>query len=228
MNAFLKLARVFSRSTAPAGPFIGLREQRFLSDREFHRACKIIDWIQSVMETRTPYIDRHRLKSDIHDPQAIWKFWEGRPMYGAFRLVCSKDRHVINYLRMWTQHFTGYRLFTMERSEGKGFPDPGEIGPASDTRYALIAERPDDYVFKYRTLCQRLPRELHISPPSRFGEVGWNEGGRIVNHDTYAYQERIALLHASGGIDHLQGILATGRAPRVLEIGGGYGALAYH
>jgi putative sugar O-methyltransferase len=45
----------------------------------------------------------------------------------------------------------------------------------------------------------------------------------IVNSDTCSYQERMTLLHSAGVLQRLRGL---GRPARVLEIGGGYGALS--
>lgn len=51
------------------------------------------------------------------------------------------------------------------------------------------------------------------------GEHGWIVDGRVINLDTCAYQERITALFESGELKKTKGA-------RILEIGGGYGALA--
>ena len=213
----------------PAIPerFIGLGDQELIDDSEWRKGCEIIDWIQSVINDRPGYLNRHRLDAEIHFPQAIWGNLNG-PLFDGFRALCSKDRRVLNYFRMWTQHFTGYRLFSMELAIEKSFPDPAEVSPAADGRYLRIANRPDFYVARYLDVCSKLPPEMHISPPVRFGEIGWVIDGKIVTCDTYAYQERIALMFECGAIDQLKVVAAAGRTPRILEIGGGFGGLAYH
>lgn len=76
----------------------------------------------------------------------------------------------------------------------------------------LASSVPDDYVF---------------SPPRFLGEVGWDVSGVVVNHDTCVYQERVNLLYESGVFDWLRKRLSQKGALRILEIGGGYGALAH-
>ncbi len=56
------------------------------------------------------------------------------------------------------------------------------------------------------------------------GEVGWDVDGVIVSHDTCAYQERLGLIWTAGIFDKLERLE---HFPRILEIGAGYGALAY-
>ena len=58
-----------------------------------------------------------------------------------------------------------------------------------------------------------------MRPPQMLGEHGWIIDGRVINHDTCVYQERITALLDSGELKKLKGA-------RILEIGGGYGALA--
>ncbi len=228
MNAIFSLRALYRDWLRRHREFTFLRDQELITNAELRRASSIIDWIHSVVECRPEYLERHELNADIHHPQAIWKWTAGNPLYDGFRILCSKDRHVLNYLRMWTQHFTGYRLLSMEHAGGKRFPDPTDISAAADAHYQILAGHPDDFVTRYRRICGKLPAKMHVSPPPRFGEVGWNVGGKIVNHDTCAYQERIALLYDCGAIGRLQAIAKAGGTPRILEIGAGFGGLAYH
>jgi hypothetical protein len=64
-------------------------------------------------------------------------------------------------------------------------------------------------------------------PPHRFGEAGELRHGVIVNHDTVAYQERVGLIQNTGLLQWLDERSAQQGELRILEIGGGYGALAY-
>lgn len=73
-------------------------------------------------------------------------------------------------------------------------------------------------------MTKKIPAALRFSPPVMLGEIGWRADGIVVNHDTCVYQERMTLLHKAGIIDWLKRL---GRPPRILEIGGGYGALAF-
>ena len=72
--------------------------------------------------------------------QAIWGNLAD-PLYDGFRALCSKNRHVLNYFRMWTQHFTGYRLFSMELAQGKLFPVPARKSERGSLRVIAANQR---------------------------------------------------------------------------------------
>jgi len=209
-------------------PMVLLQDQRPLSESELRHAHSIIDWIEKVMAARPDYLKRHRLSPAIHFPQAIWALDKGEGLYDGLRAVLSRDPRVLNHLRLWTQHFTGYRLLTMEVAEGRPFPRPEEIGPSVDQKLSTLAATPDRWVGRYLRITGKLPPEFRIATPRQLGEIGWNVDGRTVSFDTYAYLERLAVLHDCGLIDRLKRIAATGRTPYLVEIGGGFGGLAYH
>jgi len=73
-----------------------------------------------------------------------------------------------------------------------------------------------------------LPTELRAVPPRKFGEIGWQVDEAIVNDDTYVYQQIISLMYENGLIDYLQERLSKNSFLQIVEIGGGYGALAYY
>lgn len=102
------------------------------------------------------------------------------------------DYNVINNLRLFSQIFTGFQL--MSFLGGAGLPIPGEVPSDLDDRLAEIARSPAPCVDAYLQAIMRLPDALHVTPPNVFGEVGWIVDGKIVNHDTLVYLERIALL----------------------------------
>jgi hypothetical protein len=209
-------------------PMVLLQDQRPLSESELQSANSIIDWVEEVMAARPDYLKRHRLSRAIHFPQAIWALDKGEGLYDGFRAVLSRDPRVLNHLRLWTQHFTGYRLLSMEVAEGRPFPRPEEIGPSVDKKLSTLATKPDRWVGRYLRIAGKLPPEYRLAVPRQLGEIGWNVDGRTVSFDTYAYLERLAVLHDCGLIDRLKRIAAAGRTPYLVEIGGGFGGLAYH
>ncbi len=75
--------------------------------------------------------------------------------------------------------------------------------------------------FKMLTRQQQPP--YICSPPLVMGEVGFLVNGHCVNRDVVAYQERINIMRSAGLFEPL----LHKKSPVVLEIGGGYGALAY-
>ncbi|HTU88904.1 MAG TPA: putative sugar O-methyltransferase [Gemmataceae bacterium] len=152
-------------------------------------------------------------------------------MYAGFRHICEGDHATVSCLRLYCQHFTGFRLASMEFAEGKPFPTPEEVRRL-DGWLATIAATPNFAVERYRRIAEQLPPELRIDPPRAFGEIGWLVGNRIVSSDTCVYQERMAILHETGILRELKERQrvrgASGQPLRIVEIGGGYGGLAYH
>jgi hypothetical protein len=116
----------------------------------------------------------------------------------------------------------------MEPAEGRPFPRPEEIGPSADQRLSILASVPDRWVGRYSRISAKLPSEMRISPPRQLGEIGWDVDGRTVSFDTYVYLERLALMHDCGLLERLRQIAVAGRTPYVVEIGGGFGGLAYY
>jgi hypothetical protein len=90
-----------------------------------------------------------------------------------------------------------------------------------------LVARNGAYVDRWEHITRGLPVRCLYAPPHRFGEIGELRRGIIVNHDTVAYQERIRLIHDTGLLQWLDEVSARQGGLRVLEIGGGYGALAY-
>jgi putative sugar O-methyltransferase len=209
-------------------PMVLLRDQQPLTESELHRANSIIDWIEQVIEARPEYLERHRLSETIHCPQAIWALDKGEGLYDGFRAVCSRDPKVLNHLRLWTQQFTGYRLLSMELAEGRPFPRPQDVDALVDEKLLALGAAPDFWVGRYIRLSAKLPPYLRISRPRQLGEIGWNVDGRTLSYDSYVYLERLAMMHECGVIDRLRQIAAAGRTPFIVEIGGGFGGLAYH
>jgi SAM-dependent methyltransferase len=101
------------------------------------------------------------------------------------------------------------------------------VPPNFDELVAMLAYLPDPGVELYARVASKMPPHLLISPPHKFGELGWLIDGHIATYDTFYYLQRIALLYEAGLLDRLARISAL-RSPRILEIGGGFGGLAHH
>jgi hypothetical protein len=108
-------------------------------------------------------------------------------------------------LRLFAGHFSGWPL------QRFGIGD-FDLELAKRTGFQLCDH--------FDALCADLPDTIIRSAPARFGEVGLRHRGAIVNHDTCAYYERISLMWRAG-------LLADTRMS-ILEVGGGYGGLAYY
>ena len=76
----------------------------------------------------------------------------------------------------------------------------------------------------FRAYTKGLAADDIFQPPLVMGETGWLVDGFLVSRDVVAYQERINLMREFGLLERLE----ARRAPLIVEIGGGYGALAWY
>lgn len=206
--------------------FVTPWDNQRLTEAEFDQARRICRDIQALILGRERYIEGNRLDPEFCIPGAQWKGnWKKSELYRGTAALLREEYDVINNLRLFSQVFTGYSLVEMKPAHGITPPD--HVPPDLAGRLSEASQRIDEWVDHYETLARYLPEFLHISQPNRFGETGWTFAGSIVNHDTYVYLERIALLHASGLLERL-GAGERGQTPLILEIGGGFGGLAYH
>jgi len=212
-----------------------MKDQEPLTQEAFQKALQLRDDIRGLLEGRMSYLQYKGLDPAIHLPSANWGLEEG--LHGLYRTVLAGDYSVLNNLRLFTQIFTGFQLIS--QSGGEGLPLPGEVPPDLDERLLALVRRAGSRlppeVKRYLETVRHLPRVLHITPPQTLGEVGWLVDGKIINHDTDAYLERILLLAECGILwklrhrrpakgSRLEGV----ERPLILEIGSGYGGLAYH
>src|SRR5262245_19667169 len=169
-----------------------------LSEAQLERATLQRDLVRRALEERDEYIRNHNL-----DP-AIWNPATNRDRSQWFyrdaqTLLNGEDPRS---LRMLSRQFSGRPLPT-------------------------VADEPDILAFaQYRTFKAHLPEYLRIPPPELFNESGWLMDGVIVNYDTMSYWERLAALYQVGLLDR-ESPLCLRPGARILEIGGGYGGLAY-
>lgn len=215
---------------APKG-FVFLADQLPLTAEDYRIVARVQEWTRTIVRKREAYLREQGLDSAIHFPKGIWQLEGGEGLYAGFRHICEGDAATISCLRLYCQHFTGFRLASMRFTEGEPFPTLEEVRRLDDW-LATIVSPPHFAVERYHCMQERLPPELHIAPPRTFGEIGWLVGDRIVSWDTCVYQERMALLHEVGVLRELKERQRTrgdnGHPLRIIEIGGGYGGLAYH
>lgn len=246
---------LFTAQPSNGGPrYVGLRHQRPLNSKELALARNVITWIKGIRADRAQILAETGANKEFISAQGVWTSVSSEqkgPVGGAntkrlspraarelglaapeisglnegFNRVCQADRDVLNSLRLFTQHFTGYRLVDMDFAEGRPFPSV--VPPGLDEKIAAIDAKPAGFLDRYAAMASAMPSDLCISPPNRFGEIGWNVDDVIVSWDTIVYMERMALLYEHGVIDRLREI-ATDRPVRILEIGGGYGGLGYY
>ena len=153
----------------------------------------------------------------------VWSDPKGNAIYGRsnYAETLSPSYDTVNHFLWSAAQFSGYHLSNVLHDP----PDwswTDEIAGDIDSAYAQGA--PDWSVGAFQELVRDLPTPIVCSPPVKLGWVGWQVGQRVVNRDLMAYQERLALLYESGVLDQL--------SPRphlnIIEIGCGYGALAFY
>jgi hypothetical protein len=126
--------------------------------------------------------------------------------------------------RLRSQQFSGYALWSMKYGGPLAPLDRAELAAA----VASHADTPDSEALqRCERFAGRLPPYLRIGPPSKFGEIGWHVDNVIVNHDTWAHWERLTLLYEAGLLDR-ESPKCLMPGARVLEIGAGYGGLAWY
>jgi SAM-dependent methyltransferase len=154
--------------------------------------------VRRFLNEREEYIVRQGLDPAVWLPAANWDL--SRPFYANSRALLDGT---FESLRPLSQQFTGIPLVV-----DSARPDPWCAGEIARFKSAL-------------------PTYMHVAPPLVLGEAGWDVEGILFNRDVVAYWERAALLWQAGFLDRdSPRFLKEGS--RVLEIGGGYGGLAYH
>lgn len=207
-------------------PNVLLANNRDISQRAFEQADGLRREIASAVECREGYVAEHQLDPSFCLPDSNWGRKTKDPsstFLTAYRYVRDGNYHVLNRLRFWAPYFSGYEIMWLEPRRTDR-PSVAAIRSDHDKWIRTNRSEPDEWVGLWVKYAKTVPPALRFSPPWALGEIGWLVDGIVVNHDTYVYQERINLLYETGIIDWLRRL---GRAPRILEIGGGYGALAF-
>jgi hypothetical protein len=211
---------------APVG-FCYLKDQRPISQEAYRHACRLREQVRALIAGRADFLKRTRRSPAVHLPHGNWELGHG--LYAGHAALLDGDYSVVNNLRLFSQVFTGFQLLSFSRD--RTVPFPRAVPPDLDERLKEIAAEPGWDVEAYRQTTAHLPEALHITPPNVFGEVGWVVDGKIVNHDTNVYLERLVLLAECGKLWELRGRSPHKQGwsrPRILEIGPGYGGLAHH
>jgi hypothetical protein len=197
-----------------------LSDNRIPTAEEWERACALGREIIAAIDERELTVASRGLDRAFCLPTANWAPDAPNDYLDAYRLMRTLDWNEVRYLRFRCQIFSGFNLLHMRPSQGMkstfAVPEDPQLDPKPAK--ALVAY--------WRSLTSEPSVEHIFRPPCALGEIGWivpDLGGSFVNYETCFYQERVTLLTIAGVIDHLAGL---GRPPRILEIGGGHGALA--
>jgi hypothetical protein len=145
--------------------------------------------------------ERARLERERPDDQSVAPSAYWSDFCRQFRYLLGMADEDFDLFRLHTYHLDGDQYITYYL----GTPDRFR------RRYA------------YDALIGPVPARLRLSAPRCLGEYGFEIDGRVVNLTVVRMQRVVNTLHRHGILD----ALGDGR-PAVLEIGAGYGALAYH
>lgn len=170
---------------------------RPITQAEYATALEYLREVRELIATRDRRAKQGELR-DIDLPSIFWKIIKN------FNYVLNPSYDVVNTWRFHTFPFTGFYI-------GNALP-------------AYWRPAPENIVNEYRKLTVQLPYDLIARPPRILGEIGWEINGGLVNEDILSsVQKHIRALYLSGVVGHLKGREHI----RILEIGPGYGGLAY-
>lgn len=181
---------------------------RPINKEEFGRSMHIASIINDIFSKRGDYIKANNLDPEIHLPQGHWARSEDHVVTRNFLEFLEPSYELLNSFRIKTRFFTigGWNLECY----------------IDQAKYDSLKPWLDRYI----ALVRHIPDEIVAKPPMVLGEIGWDINGYPVNPDLCCYQERLNLLYESGLIDFLRKIEKERGVVNILEIGGGYGALA--
>lgn len=170
---------------------------RPINQSEFTSALGTLEKIRGTIAIRERLLEQGKLRQEVALPSAMWKIIK------LYSYVLNPGYDIVNTWRFHTYPFSGHYLGYMLWCYWKPLPDGMKE--------------------EYRKLTVQLPDEMIARPPRMLGEIGWEVNGGLVNEDVLMYQNQITSLYLSGVIDYMRS-----KGPiRILEIGSGYGGLAY-
>lgn len=167
-----------------------------MKDAAFNELAERMKLVSQWFKDTENYIKSNNLDLDVFAP--MWGEHTQRMVADA---LFSADRNLIDRLRrIWW--FSGWptNIYTDARTF-----------PVTDPVYQ-----------RYKKLQEFTPARFQFAAPALFGEAGWLENEKIVNHDVAILQERIQFLYFSGTTDYIDSITN----PMILELGTGYGGMS--
>lgn len=190
---------------------------------QYHIACRIAATLREVIVGTKEMFASRALDPGLAQPSEVWTAPDGTPVNGSLtslNQILQPTYDYVNHLRLASFMFSGYNLSNVfAETPTRSWTD--DIAGYVPPHYLKGA--PDWSVGAFLEMTGKLPNALICRPPILLGESGWRVKGGVVNRDVLSYQERIALLNTLGVIDELK----RRHDVRILEIGGGYGGLAY-
>lgn len=204
---------------------VTLKDQVFLTQEEYSEIRRIWEESKEEYNNIEEYISYHDLRKSVFIPD----WWERNGK------VCSSLASIFDQFpkkenfeqfRFMTRVFTGFSLSDMEESKGKSVL-PLIISHEDVMKYTYNLEK-SKYQFNNIWLFDEGLPSKYITPfPERMGEIGLKKNGLVINRDTVSTYHVLYYLHKSGILGWVEDKMSRNETVRILEIGGGYGALAY-
>lgn len=214
--------------------FLFSDESSSLSEQEFEQIKNMIEQISKLILLREKLSSLEKLDKSVALPSGNWDPKKKQvfeidnshsSFMDSFELIMKADFDIIKKLRLYSQAFSGYQLATLSPAVHR--PWIKEKLPLNyDDFLKMLVSSPDESLIKSMKILSHLPQEYRISFPVKFGEIGWIANNMIFNKDYYMYLERICLLYESGILPKLKE-LSEAKTVTILEIGSGFGGLAY-
>lgn len=212
--------------------FVFSEESSSLTDSEYQVALELIERVKEMIKVRDSMLSQdetHFKPSANWSPKTKGAFELDGKVTNAFTssdLLLQGNRDVIRKMRLYSQSFTGYQLATLEFPSRRPWIQ-APLPQNYDDLLKMLVAQPDKPSMGAVDILEKLPERLRIPAPLTFGEIGWIIRGNLVNYDIYSYLEELAIMWENGILDILDS-KSKAEPLRVLEIGGGYGGLAYY
>ena len=202
-----------------------LQHQQPVTDEEYARAMVAWEQAKKSFQGRASYLKSKKLDEATFMPGLGWNDVTTNPLREFLEKKPSRER--LNQLRLHTQNFTGYSLYTFDLATN-GPPPPELVSPAEyDAKHRGRAPGRSTRLFA-RIRNSGIPERYLVKVPRIMGEVGWNLDGHLINLDVIAYQESIFILYRAGVLPWIEKRVASGKSVTILEIGSGYGGFPYY
>lgn len=214
--------------------FLYSDESSSLTVDEFNTIKKIITQIKELIQWREKLYTEGILDEETAFPSGNWDPTKKQVLeineqtssfMDSFNLIMRQDFDIIKKLRLYSQAFSGYQLATLCPAVRRPWIKD-KLADNYDTFLNMLVTSSDDSVNKFLEIAEKLPKNYRFSLPKKFGEIGWMVEDMVLNKDSYMYLERICLLHESGILPKLIEVSKT-RPIKIMEIGSGFGGLAY-
>lgn len=201
-----------------------------------HASCvALIGQIQQLYEGASAYADSWGIDRALILPGNEWA--DLVPSSGIAFRTGYRD---INYLRLHAP-FAGYHLLILDRLDPPQFDSEWTDEFVATTSreglpediVQLLKDRVDarerllPLVGEYVEHIRNVPDRYVVRTPRLFSEIGIEVNGILINSDVVLCQSRINALLCSGVLAKLDADIARRGRARVLEVGPGYGSLAY-